>query len=121
MLTYQPYRKMKSSMMQQINLLQNNKSVFRIVVAFVAPKTGPIHLVLVVVLRGQTLFSCRGIITCSIRAPHKKVWYGSQMLPVLDSSTGLGVLLDSDVNIAYVLLHFLLGKCTLLRTKQIMY
>ena len=34
-------------MMQQVNLLQNNRSVFQTVVAFVVPNTGPIHLVLV--------------------------------------------------------------------------
>ena len=39
-------QRMKSSMMQWINLLQNNRFVFT-VVAFVVPKTGPIHLVLV--------------------------------------------------------------------------
>ena len=37
------------------------------------------------------------------------------MLPVLDTSTSLGVLIDSDVDAAYVLLYFLLGKCALLR------
>ena len=34
-------------MMQRINLLQNNRSIFKTVVAFIVPETGPIHLVLV--------------------------------------------------------------------------
>ena len=44
---------MKSSMMQQVNQLQNNRSVFQMVVAFVVPKTGPIHLVLVGLMAGS--------------------------------------------------------------------
>ena len=39
--------------MQQINLLQNNKSMFWIVVSFVVPKTGLIHLVLVGLIAGR--------------------------------------------------------------------
>ena len=39
-------------MMQQINPLQNNRSVFRTVVAFIVPKTGPIHLVQVGLMAG---------------------------------------------------------------------
>ena len=46
-------RRMKSSMTQWINLLQNNRSIFRTVFAFVVPKTGPIHLVLVGLTAGQ--------------------------------------------------------------------
>ena len=40
-------------MTQRINLLQNSRSVFRMVVAFVVPKTGPIHLVLVGLTAGR--------------------------------------------------------------------
>ena len=40
-------------MMQQINLLQNNRSVFRTAVAFIVPKSGPIHLVLVGLTAGR--------------------------------------------------------------------
>ena len=40
-------QRMKSSTMQWINLLQNNRSVFQMAFAFVVPKTRPIHLVLV--------------------------------------------------------------------------
>ena len=40
-------------MMQRINLLQNNRSIFRTVVAFIVPKTGPIHLVLVGLMAGR--------------------------------------------------------------------
>ena len=46
-------QRMKSSMIQQINLLQNNRSVFRTVVVFVVPKTRPIHLVLVGLTAGR--------------------------------------------------------------------
>ena len=41
-------------MTQQKNQLQNNRSVFRTVVAFIVPKTGPIHLVLVGTAGRQT-------------------------------------------------------------------
>ena len=40
-------------MMQWINLLQNNRSVFWMAVAFVMSKTGPIHLVLVDLMVGR--------------------------------------------------------------------
>ena len=46
-------RGMKSSMTQQINLFQNNRSVFRTVIAFVVPKTGLIHVVLVGLMAGR--------------------------------------------------------------------
>ena len=45
--------RMKRNMMQWINLLQNNRSVFQTVVAFVVLKTGPIHLVLVGLTAGR--------------------------------------------------------------------
>ena len=45
--------RMKSSMMQCINLLKNNRSVFWMPVSFIVPKTGPIHLVLLGLTTGQ--------------------------------------------------------------------
>ena len=44
---------MKSSMMEWINLLQNNRFVFRMVVSFVMPKIGPINLMLVGLMAGR--------------------------------------------------------------------
>ena len=71
------------------------------------------------VSRGQTLFSRRGVIACSISAPREK---GSGMVHryylFLTPPQVWGVLIDSDVDVAYVLLHLLLSKCTLLRRWQ---
>ena len=59
---------------------------------------------------------CTGTLSLSVQVPHAK---GSHMLPVLDTSIGSGgVNRDNDINITYVLLHFLLGKCTFLRKWQ---
>ena len=74
------------------------------------------------VSRGQSLFLRRGVIACSISAQREK---GSGIVHrcylFLKSLQIWGVLIDSDVDIAYVLLHFLLSKCTLLRTEHVMY
>ena len=40
-------QRIKSNMTQWINLLQNNRSVLRMVVTFIVPRIGPMHLVLV--------------------------------------------------------------------------
>ena len=43
----------ESSTTQWINILQNNMFVFLMVVSFIVPKTGPIHLVLVGLIAGR--------------------------------------------------------------------